>query len=527
MVHHIPINRRYKILNHIGEGGMGAVYQAWDRLTRSSVALKSVRIPQEPQRLNQNQTALYDGGINLDHTFLYEETATEKLLSLAHEFQILSTLRHPNIISVIDYGFSVEGAPFYTMDYLKDGTPIDQIGRSAPFQTQIQLIEEMLQALTYLHRRDILHRDLKPGNVLVSAGKTKVLDFGLSNLKDKGYTSGGTLAYLAPELVQGREASAASDLYAVGIIAYEIFAGFLPFEPGQANFLLSVLEEDPQLDYIEAPAPVINVVRRLLEKQPEDRYATAESALFALSRAANRELPKESIHIRESFLQAATFTGREQEEQIVTQHIQQTRVKKGAALLIGGESGVGKSRLIRETRTKALVEGLLVLDTQVKEEEGVGFAIWEPAIERLALEVDLDDHTISVLKPIAPNLETLLERKVADAPALPEDLAEQRLITAILSLFQDLERGAMVIVEDLHWYHGDYTFLNRLINLTKELALVFVGSYRHDEAPSLHKHLPGTKSIRLERFSPVDIASLSHAMLGEIGLKPEIQTLLM
>jgi serine/threonine protein kinase/tetratricopeptide (TPR) repeat protein len=225
------IGRRYVLDEKLGEGGMGAVFRASDHLTRRTVALKRVVI--------QNTRSV--------------EVRTLRL-ALAQEFRILASLRHPNIISVLDYGFE-GGSPYFTMDFLDGARSLLEAGEGKPLGEQIHLVIEVLQSLAYLHRHGILHRDLKPANVMVDKQEqVKVLDFGLSVARDR-VTSGdtaGTLAYLAPEVVQGQPASEASDLYAVGLLAYQLIMGRHPFEADNPGELISqLLESDPDLTPIE------------------------------------------------------------------------------------------------------------------------------------------------------------------------------------------------------------------------------------------------------------------------------------
>ncbi|MEM7533734.1 MAG: serine/threonine-protein kinase [Chloroflexota bacterium] len=185
-------NRRYRLHQRLGQGGMGVVYQATDKLTGDTIALKQVeKLPKQ---------ALSSG------------MAEEDLrLALAHEFQIMAGLRHPNIISVLDYGFDVTSAdaetqPFYTMTYLPDGQTILDAAQDHPLAYQLDLIQQLLQALAYLHRREVLHRDLKPANVLVHQDTVCLLDFGLAVTRDEAsvFGSAGTPLYMAPELFDGQ-----------------------------------------------------------------------------------------------------------------------------------------------------------------------------------------------------------------------------------------------------------------------------------------------------------------------------------
>jgi len=202
------IGNRYQLQHVIGSGGMGVVYRAADRLTGQTIALKRVLAPAD------------------DAT----GSSTDSRLALAQEFQILAGLRHPHIISVLDYGFDAEKRPFFTMDYLTEAVTILQAGQQLSVNGRLQLVLQMLQALTYLHRRDVLHNDLKPANILVTNGQVKLLDFGLSATVDKRSSTAGTWAYMAPEIMRGGSGSAASDLFAAGVITYELLAGKRPFQ---------------------------------------------------------------------------------------------------------------------------------------------------------------------------------------------------------------------------------------------------------------------------------------------------------
>ena len=209
----VVLGKRYRLENRLGAGGMGAVYRAFDRLTGEWVALKRVLAADE------------------DIVFTSSHRSVDLRLALAQEFQWLASLRHPHIISVLDYGFDAERQPFFTMELLNDSQTIREAARFSTLDDQLNLFVQVLHALTYLHRRGIVHRDIKPGNVLVANNQARVLDFGLSvRMSTELAQLSGTLAYMAPELLMDDPATVASDLYAVGTILYEVFAGEHPFD---------------------------------------------------------------------------------------------------------------------------------------------------------------------------------------------------------------------------------------------------------------------------------------------------------
>ncbi|MEM6529870.1 MAG: serine/threonine-protein kinase, partial [Chloroflexota bacterium] len=198
------IGSRYKIIDTLGEGGMGVVYRAVDRLTGKPVALKQVK---------------YNAGA-LAVTAAFDMSPAALRASLAREFQALAGLHHPHVIDVMDYGFDTQNHPFFTMTLLEKPRPLTDAGTGNSKAFKVRLLVEMLQALDYLHRRRMLHRDLKPDNALVSeANRVQVLDFGLAVLQEQIDPSdpsvSGTLAYIAPEILQGGSPSPQADLYAV------------------------------------------------------------------------------------------------------------------------------------------------------------------------------------------------------------------------------------------------------------------------------------------------------------------------
>src|SRR5215510_8202969 len=156
------IGRRYQLTGKLGAGGMGVVYRALDRLNADTIALKTVTTSPE------------------DLLFASKAENTNFRLALSGEFRTLAGLRHPNIISVLDYGFDENQRPYFTMEYLDNAKPVVEAARNCSFDEKLNYIIQILQALIYLHRRGILHRDLKPANALVHHGIVKVVDFGLS-----------------------------------------------------------------------------------------------------------------------------------------------------------------------------------------------------------------------------------------------------------------------------------------------------------------------------------------------------------
>jgi serine/threonine protein kinase/tetratricopeptide (TPR) repeat protein len=517
------INKRYILHEKIGTGGMGTVYRATDRLSGQVVALKQVTAPTQ----------------NL--VFMSRSEGLDLHLALAQEFKVLASLRHPHIISVLDYGFATHGVnghrqrqPFFTMELLENVQTIQEAGQKATFAEKIRLLVQMLQALAYLHRRGVIHRDLKPSNVVVVDGILKVLDFGLSvtgeSQQQLGGTTAGTLAYMSPEVLQGGDASEASDLYAVGVMAYELLAGHHPFDVGDVTELIMAIVATPvDVSQLDVDIRISALLERLLAKSPDARYTDASQVIAILSESANQPVSVETAATRESFLQAARLVGREPELQRLSAALSDAIEGRGSTWLIGGESGVGKSRLLDELRTHALVRGATVVRGQGITEGGSLYLLWRPALRWLSLLTDLDTDEASILKALVPDIGELLGYDVLDAPpeANPQK-AHERLLAVIDKLFRSVRGDSplVVILEDLHWASESVDMLGRLNSFIRDLPILLIGSYRDDEAPELPSKLPDVSLLKLERLAAPAIAELSEAMLGRAGRNPQVVRLL-
>mgnify|MGYP005836020553 CR=1 FL=1 len=502
------LSRRYDVQELLGKGGMGAVYRAYDRLKGQSVALKRVE-----------RTA--DG---VSTTAPTEDN--ELRTALAQEFRVLASLRHPNIVSVLDYGFDEYRLPFFTMELLEGAEHIDQAGHPRSEPERIDLIFQMLQALVYLHRHGILHRDLKPSNVLVINNAVKVVDFGLALFETTEDSALGTLPYMAPELLYGQRADERADLYAVGLIIYEIFVGEHPFEDTNRQELLNnILSHFPDLQRLEASLRPI--LYRLLQKDPKLRYRNAAEVIDALRSAQNITQQTETPAARESFLQAARLVGREAEREQLSDALGNAIRERGSVWLLGGESGVGKSRLIEELRAVALVRGAQVVRGQTLSEGANPYSLWREPLRYLALFSDLDPLAASTLKPILPDIDQLLKRPVDDPPPLDPEASLTRLVAVVESMLLKHPQPLVILLEDLHFAGEEsLALLNSIARIAPSLSLLIVGSFRDDESPSLPKMLPRATLMKLPRLAKQDIAELSVAMLGDIGNHADLVDLL-
>jgi len=257
---------KYEIISEIGRGAMGAVYKARDPLIDRLVALKTIT-----------------GG----------PTAQTNLLDRFYqEARSAGALQHPNIVTIYELGHE-KNTPFIAMEYL-EGESLDRIIDQKPvlpLSVKLGYIVRVIDALAYAHQHNVVHRDVKPANIMVTKeGVVKVVDFGIARLTDMSMTQPnmmiGSRAYMSPQLYKGERADPRSDIWALGVSLYELLAYRRPFTgDSEAELMFHIIYEKPE-DLLslspECTEELVPIVNKMLEKRSEERFQSMEDVLHAL-----------------------------------------------------------------------------------------------------------------------------------------------------------------------------------------------------------------------------------------------------
>ncbi len=262
---------KYQILEKIGEGGMGRVYKAGDTVLNRKVAIKVISIiaASEPDKIHE-----------MHERFM-------------REARLVGSMHHPNIVTLFDFG-EIDETLYMVMELL-DGTDLKTIIQNKtemPFFRMIDLFRQVCEGLAYAHSHDVIHRDLKPGNIhLLSNGTVKLVDFGLARARDSNLTASGMVVgtpfYMSPEQIRGHKVDGRSDLFSLGSVIYELLTGRHPFTGETTTSLLAnILTTDPPA--IRSIVPTVPfqldaIVRKCLSKSIETRFQNAREIIAALN----------------------------------------------------------------------------------------------------------------------------------------------------------------------------------------------------------------------------------------------------
>jgi tRNA A-37 threonylcarbamoyl transferase component Bud32/tetratricopeptide (TPR) repeat protein len=477
--------KRFELIRFLGEGGMGVVYEALDRERGARVALKTLR-----------------------------HASPEHLARLKREFRAMQEVQHPNLVALrelvceddrwfltMDLVAGVDFISYVRAPLFVEETPppsassVRAIGSAPTIQVARARLDEPLfdaarlrlalrqltEGLLALHAAGMVHRDVKPSNVLVTRdGRVVLLDFGLvaeTRADASTVAAVGTPAYMAPEQAVSGDVGPAADWYATGVLLYEALTGRVPFEGAALQVMLRKQSEvpvPPAMIGAGVPSDLDALCVSLLRSQPGER-PTGGAVLRQLGGT-----PRAGDAASQSRTLTPPFVGRTRELETLAGALADSRAE-GVAVIIEGESGLGKSRLVRRFTERVALEDpqAVVLAGRCHERESVPYKALDGVVDALArLLARMPDAQVSALLPTRPaplvqifpvmrRVPAVAELVRAPAPALDPFELRSRAFAALRELFLRLgdRRPLIVVIDDAQW--ADHDGLALLAEITR------------------------------------------------------------
>jgi tetratricopeptide (TPR) repeat protein len=446
------IPKRYEVRSLLGEGGSGRVYRVQDSIRDRELALKLV-------------------------------TPAESAF-LRREFDTLRQIRHENLIQVFDWGALPSGEAYYTMELIEGGGTT-KMGQPQSADDVRRVLTGLLRGLAHLHCHGEIHGDLKPGNILLGAGGVvKIADAGMGGSAGRADSMSGTPGYAAPEVWEGAPADVRSDLYSVGVMAYEALTGKHPFAGRTVREVISGQLEgwvpSPGAHGVRVPADLERVVMRALERKPGLRQGSADEFMEGFG-----------VEDRIGEILGGKLVGREKEIAEIESLLYSEEPGTATLLYVTGEPGIGKTTLLEEVAARILGAGGCALEIDLSRAKPIAAQI----SEYLGVPSP-SDATSSA--GVAPDLHALLWEFAKECPVLlyaggaPDratNNAFRGLARYVWALSLEQSRGSRVLI-----------------------------ALRNGEG----SEEPFVKTIHVDPMSEADCGQVINKTLGSANLQPEL-----
>jgi len=490
------IAERYRVTGILGKGGMGQVLEVLDTATDETVALKQLALSEKSQ---DKRSALFQ-----------------------REFHTLTQLAHPNVVRVFDYGVDNE-TPYYTMEVL-DGQDLREVA-PLPWKRCCEILVDLCSALAVVHSRGLVHRDVTPRNVLISAESVcKLIDFGA--LAPMGACSNvvGTPPYVAPELIDRRTIDARADIFSLGALTYWALTGRHAFPASRMRDLTLVWEQTPPPPSHygpDIPGALDELVMSMLSREPEARPTQVAEVRQRAATVAGLATSAEAGDVQ-AHLTTPALAGREELLGEFRLQLGQMKAGRGTSLMLRGDPGMGRTRMLQALGLEAKLQGCLVLPARVLRTDNEDTILLMRLMQ--TLQTVAGERADNVAAGI-PGIDALWpppsREDDDDEQVFPT--ADQQLQEAAVQLIEQLSDLVPVVltVDDIHLAEPfALQFLGRLARSTIQRPIVVVTSAAQvaadgSDSPALQQMAARSEIRSLEPLEPDETYALLASIFGD------------
>ncbi len=476
------INGRYRIEHKLGEGRLGIVLKATDIKLKRSVALKILSPSFGPETL-------------------------DRFMRLARQ---IIALDHPHIVRAFDWdkgdGFS------FKVEELMEGPALQSLLQNRktplPFAQAMDIAMDITRALENAHSRGIIHGDLKPQNIFLTDEGAKLSGFSLGHLEEGRNLLDASLLfltadYLAPEQIQGQPLNTQTDLYALGVLFYQLFVGRLPFEGGDQAVMQAHLHQlppsprrlNPRISFVFE-----HLILKLLDKNPDNRYASVQQ-IRRILQGLLASAGYQSSSYKEMLV------GRDKELAVIQSAWQKAQQGQGQLIFIAGDLGIGKTSLIHHAAAQSKAP-VMLLGQGCEQERSRPFCLFSQVTQAYLSTISPEAlsaktrQQLSVLTQIVPNLQQMCPDISPVRPLKPKK-EQERLLSSWIAFFKNAaqKRPWLVMLDDLHWAdQSSLELLHRLADFLPSIPMLIIGTYNPAEVGPAYPLSEILRSLQKQPF---------------------------
>ncbi|UCE67893.1 MAG: sigma 54-interacting transcriptional regulator [Candidatus Zixiibacteriota bacterium] len=490
------VGKRYKILSGLGSGSTGDVYLAIDSRSEDKICLKILR----------------SGTKEFEENFI-------------REFEILSRLNHPGLIPVHDFGIDPEYGPYFSMEYASGGD-LGELKAVTPREF-FSISSSICRALEYIHNQGLVHGDIKPTNILIDSSKNyRLVDFGLSFISgDTPISSPGSAAFISPEIIRRNAMTTRSDIYSLGLLLYELIFGKPFYEGGAGEIIskkLSGVFQLPEVPEGFGGKRLKDLLRKMIDSDPHNRFESAGAVLDEIE-----DIFKTYEDFEESkrfAIEKSKFVGRNEELEWLSRGLVISEGEHHNFFFIGGEPGVGKSRLMDDFRIRAQIQGFRFFKSYCREKDLKPLSPIISLLNYIFIELDPD---MEIFADYGPDLKRLFPEKFGEITPEKYEMSEAEVAAGRRRMFDNLtlylnhisrKEKLAVLVEDFHWADNETREFIRFFKYYPAFrgTLIFICSGQTETDMEVPDFLTDDKSS-FRILQPVDKKDMSEFINGILG----------